>query len=91
MRYSMNCPEVNGALAAIQEMEEEGTLTAKKAEKVAKQWLEAHGDCPFCAREAAEHPLPENDLAPQEEQRKHTRPASRLPVRRSTGSAKRRA
>lgn len=58
--YSMNCPEVNGALAAIEEMTEEGTISDDEAEKMADAWLKAHSEeCPYCKREAAEHPLPE--------------------------------
>lgn len=57
--FSMNCPEVNGALAAFQEMEEEGEITNEEAEKEAETWLKAHSEeCPFCKREAAEHPRP---------------------------------
>jgi hypothetical protein len=55
-KLSMQCPEVNGFLARIEEMISEGELSPKKAmDEVAKYTEEHVKECPTCAKMNADN------------------------------------
>jgi hypothetical protein len=50
---STECPEVNGAIAALEENVEEETMTQEEAEAAFEAWAKDHlaDGCPVCCKE----------------------------------------
>jgi hypothetical protein len=48
IKLSLSCPEVNGFLARIEELQSEGALTNKQVHDEVAAFAEEHAGCPTC-------------------------------------------
>lgn len=46
---NLQCPEANGAIAAIEEMVDEETLAEDEGRAMLEEFTASHADCPTCA------------------------------------------